>query len=309
MSNPELTIVIPVYNNTGVYDLVSDFYRLHDPETFRIIVIDQTKEGLYFDKEKPVHLHIKTYRNLGFSKAQNLGLKLSETPYTLLANDDIRLLHRDWYAAARTCVQKDGVLAVNPFPALRTWDGGGSPQWYWDIHAENFAWTKDKPFDSYTDEEYAKLKELLPGGDSPGTAMFFTLIRTELRDIVGYLDEAYWNNGEDYDLNRRIFLTCKNCNKKKGEHLGEQFRCSYDGATAFEPWKILTCTHSLIHHQCGVTKEISAQNNEGTAYDLIIKAKNIFNTKWGSETEHNPDIYGKSGSIKPNSDWETTVPL
>src|SRR3990167_8929313 len=121
MPHQELTISIPCYNNpTGCKELVADFYRLHDPETFRIIVIDQTKDGIIFDSGTPVHLHIKVYRNLGFSKAHNTAWKLSQTPYTLLANDDIRLLHPSWYEDAKKCLSPANVLAVNPFTALRT---------------------------------------------------------------------------------------------------------------------------------------------------------------------------------------------
>src|SRR3990167_4046506 len=94
MTEPELTVIIPTYNNAhGAIELVRDFYRLHSPDMFRIISIDQTKDGIQFDADTPVHLHIKAYRNLGFAKAMNTGLKLSQTPYTLLANDDVRLLN------------------------------------------------------------------------------------------------------------------------------------------------------------------------------------------------------------------------
>lgn len=309
MSEPELTIVIPVYNHTGVYDLVDDFYRLHDKEMFRLIIIDQTAEGLHFKDDAPVHLHIKSYRNLGFSKSMNTGWKLSQTPYTLLANDDARLLNKDWYQAARTCVQKDGVLAVNPTSAVRTWDGGGNPRWFWDIHGDRFDFVKDKPFDQYTDEDYKKLLDIHNHGDGPGTTMFFTLCRTELRDIVGFLDEAYTNNGEDYDLNRRIYLTCRNCQKRKHEHDGDLLKCDYDTNKIFQPYQILTCNHGLIHHQCGVTKQNAVKAKEIDGYKLFVNAQNIFNKKWGSEDCNNPDIYGRNGSLAGNTPWFTEMQL
>lgn len=281
-SKPELTIICPTYNNSiGANNLVNDFYRLHDPDTFRIISIDQTQDGIRFDKT--VHLHIRSYRNLGFSKAMNTGWKLSQTKYTLLANDDVRLLSKRWYDDAKAHLeQSKDVLAVNPFPALRTWNGSGEPTWYWDVHKDKFGWTKDKPIESYTDEDYTRLQKLLAGGDPPGTCMFFTLLRTDSRESVGLLDEAYTNNSEDYDWNRRCFL--------KGK-------------------KILTCTHSLVHHECGVTKQKAAAVGEMDGYDLVARAKNIFNEKWKSEDCDNPDIYGRSGSVKPNKPWCTQIPL
>lgn len=282
---PELFISIVTYNNPiGCKELISDFYRLHDPDSFRICVVDQTKDGIIFDKECPVHLHLKVYRNIGFSKAHNLAWRMAGTPYTLLANDDVRLLNKDWFGSAKACLTQKGVLAVNSFPATRTWNAGGEPVWYWDLPANEgkFDFIKDKKFEEYTDEDYEKLKVMLNGGDPPGTAMFFTLLKTEARDIVGYLDEAYWNNGEDYDWNRRCFI--------KG-------------------YKILTCTHSLVHHQCGVTKQNAAKAKETTGYDLVANAKNIFNKKWGTKEEPNPDIYGRSGTKEPNTPWYTEIPL
>ena len=77
----------------------------------------------------------------------------------------------------------------------------------------------------------------------------------------------------------------------------------------FRSYQILTCNHALIHHHCGVTKENSAKNNEGTAYELVVKAKNIFNTKWSTPECDNPDIYGRNGSMQSNTPWAEEVPL
>lgn len=304
---PELTIVIPCYNNLGIHDLIADFYRLHDPSMFRLVVVDQTKDGLVFDEKTPVHVHIKVQRNLGFSKAINTGWKLAGTPYTLLANDDVRLLDARWYEDAKAHLT-EGVLAVNPFPALRTWDGGGEPKWYHEIHGEKWQWTKDKPFESYTKDDYDLLKEMIGGGNSPGTTMFFTLMKTEARELVGILDEAYWNGGEDYDWNRRCFLTCAKCNKRKSQHLGELFKCSTESPEYFAPYKILTCNNSLVHHECSATKKVAAKEGGTSMYDLVSKNKNIFNEKWSSESEKNPDIYGRSGALEPNTPWAVEVP-
>ena len=77
----------------------------------------------------------------------------------------------------------------------------------------------------------------------------------------------------------------------------------------FQPYAILTCTHSLVHHQCGVTKQNAVKAKEMDGYELVARAKNIFNEKWGSEDCDNPDIYGKLGSIEPNKPWVSEVDL
>ena len=84
----------------------------------------------------------------------------------------------------------------------------------------------------------------------------------------------------------------------------------------FEPYQVLTCTHALIHHQCGVTKQRAEAAGQGTTYDSMVKSKNIFNTKWMKEgelnpdgTQHMPNIYGDDGSITPHSPWYQEIPL
>lgn len=328
MISPELTVVIPTYNNPeGAIDLVRDFYRLHDPAMFRIISIDQTKDGIKFPEETPVHLHVRTYRNLGFSKAMNTGWKLVQTPYTLLANDDVRLLDKRWYEELKSDLEPEDMLATNPFPALRTWDGYGNVVWYWDLEREidgikqghnddRFDFVKNKPFEQYTPEDYDRLKTIFGRGTGPGTAMFFTLLKTNARHLIGLLDEGYINNGEDYDWNRRCFLTCWKCHRRKSEHvLGgtpdwkDKLVCPQGHSSEFEPFRIVTSRNALIHHHCGVTKEKAAAQGEGSSYDLVVKAKNIFNEKWGTPDCPGPNIYGSDGTPIPNSPWWTEIPL
>lgn len=325
---PECSVVILTYNNPeGAIDLVSDFYRLHDMTKFRLISVDQTEEGITFKPEEPVHLHVRTYRNLGFSKGMNTGIKLVQTPLMLLANDDVRLLNRKWYEEARADLEPQDVLATNPFPALRTWDKHGNVVWLWDLIDDKtgerdtrFDFVKDKPFEEYTEEDYEKLHEIYGKGSGPGTAMFFTLMKTNARHYVGLLDEAFWNNGEDYDWNRRCFLTCWKCKEKKGlhrEHEGKLYcralHTDKDGRhlgdSWFEPFRILTSRNSLIHHHCGVSKEKAAAKGEGSSYDLVVQGKNRFNDKWSTPDCPGPNIYGSDGALEPNIPWWSEVPL
>lgn len=315
--NPELTVVIPTYNNPeGAIDLVSDFYRLHNPDSFRIISIDQTEEGIKFNDKEPVHLHIRTHRNLGFSKAMNTGWKLVTTPYTLLANDDIRLLNPKWYDEAKADLDHEDVLATNPYSPLRTWDGQGNVVWLWDLEREidgvlqghnddRFDFIKDKAlrgaFDEVTDEDYQKLHDIMGLGVGGGTAMFFTLLKTNARHWVGLLDEAYWNNGEDYDWNRRCYLTCAKCKKRKGDH--------QIGGCEFQESKILTSKNSLVHHHCGVSKQKVEVKGGDSTYSTVVMGKNIFNEKWNITKEGNRDIYGDNGTSEPSMPWWSEVPL
>ena len=77
----------------------------------------------------------------------------------------------------------------------------------------------------------------------------------------------------------------------------------------FESYKINTCTHSLVHHECGVTKQIAAKAKELDGYQLVAQSKNLFNEKWSTPDCPNPDIYGRTGSVSPNTPWCQEVPL
>lgn len=323
MPSPEVTVIIPTYNNPeGAIDLVSDFYRLHDPDIFRIISIDQTLEGIKFRDKEPVHLHVRTYRNLGFSKSMNQGIKLVTTPYMLLANDDVRLLNRKWYEEAKMDLSHDDILATNPYPATRTWDKHGNAVWFWEdtrddgSRDDRLDTIKDKRFEDYTDADYDLIKQVHGAGVGNGTAMFFTLAKTNARHYIGLFDEAYWNNGEDYDWNRRCFLTCRKCKRRKSEHpsrgdsdvnpfVPELVCWNVD----FEPFRIVTSKNCYIHHQAGVTKEKAAAKGEGSSYDLVVMGKNIFNDKWKTPDCPAPGIYGADGAMEPNSPWWQEVPL
>lgn len=327
----ECTVIIPTLNNPqGAIDLVSDFYRLHDIDKFRIISVDQTRDGITFKDEEPVHLHIKPDHNLGFSKAMNTGWKLVQTPFTLLANDDIRLLDPRWYEDARVALGNQAIMGVNPFPATRTWDENGDVVWYWDqlnrdgTRDDRWDFIKDKPFEEYTPEDYDKLMKLHGGGVGPGTAMFFTMLRTEAREIIGYLDELYWNNCEDYDFNRRCYLTCWHCQRRKYDHYDGK-KCylkevpfhPYNEITKeetekwedFEPYQLYTFKDALIHHQCGVTKEGVEAEGKDTTYDTIVNAKGVFHDKWNIKESNPNEIYGVGGTDKPSKPWWSEIPL
>ena len=77
----------------------------------------------------------------------------------------------------------------------------------------------------------------------------------------------------------------------------------------FKPFQVLTCTHSLVHHQASVSKQAAVKAKEANGYDLVAKNRNIFNEKWGSKDCNNPDIYGREGTDEPNTPWVSEVDL
>lgn len=87
------------YISRALYTL----YKYSPPGTFRVIVVDQTKNGFSDEVRKYVspliHLYLHPCRNLGFAKAMNEGIIHGlhwGTPYICCANDDIEIMDPRW---------------------------------------------------------------------------------------------------------------------------------------------------------------------------------------------------------------------
>ena len=110
------TIVIPHLNNKkGLLRCLETLYK-HTPLNFRVILIDQSDDKeLYEEVKDKVHLHIKAYRNLGFAKASNYGIRLADTKYVTVLNDDVEFINiRWWDGILETFTKYPEAVAVNP---------------------------------------------------------------------------------------------------------------------------------------------------------------------------------------------------
>lgn len=227
------TFIIPIINSDHIFDMLTSLHKYNEKGTFDVIVIDQTITKEAQDKcEKLATIWLRPYRNLGFAKAMNTGVRLAQTKFVTLANDDIIFISDKWWQGILDTFASDShILAVNPMsPKEQGWGYGLT-------HENDATWQPPKGFarvpgdregivpimktgepfplkDEYTKEEYDFLLTDHPvwSKDSMCDALtaWCTVIRTE--DLIGnnpqigLLDERFYpGGGEDYDLNARVY--------------------------------------------------------------------------------------------------------
>jgi GT2 family glycosyltransferase len=190
----EQTIIIPHYRYPNVNKCIETLYK-YTPPNFRLIVIDQNPNSK-IDSSR-VHLHIKAYRPLGFTKACNIGWRLSDTKYTTLLNDDVEFIDSRWWQGVIDSFSEPQIVAVNPKSA-RDYAIGGKV-------------VNNVPYNS----SYDKMLEL-PYKSMQCRAMFCTVFRTDLAKRVGYFDEYFNMGGEDTDWILRAKMLRESQNKFRG---------------------------------------------------------------------------------------------
>lgn len=191
-------------------------YRHTDMSQSRVIVVDQTKQGLQLDP-RLVHLILRPHRNLGFSKSMNEGIIHGlywGSKYITCANDDIEYMDNRWWDGIEETFKRygDSVLAVNPMSPREPGWGYGLP------HGENIDLL---PYKDFTKEDYdyllkgdfSSLDSSLPktfprkkSGVIDAIATWHTTFRREMFEKIGLFEERYYpGGGEDYDLNARAY--------------------------------------------------------------------------------------------------------
>lgn len=203
------TFVIPLIRTDLIERCLETLYK-HTPHNFYVYVIDQSPDGMRQDLiDKYVHMYIRPYRNLGFAKATNTGIKLVETPYFTMCNDDVEFINKKWWQGVLDTFSKVSeatperpAVLVNPSSLkLPDWSVGRAS-------GDDFYILPYKT--DYTDEEYDHLVNddhyvnehltLRPGSVIDGVTMYCSVAHTRRFLDVGLLDEQYYPGGaEDYD--------------------------------------------------------------------------------------------------------------
>lgn len=191
---------------------------------FRVVVVDQTKDGIYGLVKDYADLVIRNPRriNLGFSKANNEGIIHGlhwGSKYVVATNDDIIFLDNRWWQGIMDQFEAyPEMMAVCPASPIEPGWGYGienkdtfqCPDWG-VVVGENI-YPKGPDGDPITLEE-AKTKEgydkLLAHrqGHIEGFAGWFVVGKNEMWRNVGLYDERFGpGGGEDYDYVHRIYV-------------------------------------------------------------------------------------------------------
>ena len=197
-------IVIPVWNQPLLTkDCVDSIIKNTDCLDYRLIIIDnasdeETKRYLESLKSStsPRVFLVRNENNLGFVRAANQGMRLSEAPYVCLINNDT-IAAKGWLSEMiRIADSSANIGLVNP-------------------SSNNLG---QRPIKGESIETYAeKLKEYAGTFIEIGSAIgFCMLIKKEVIKRIGVFDEIYgMGNFEDTDFSRRAikdgFLCVRAC--------------------------------------------------------------------------------------------------
>lgn len=215
----QTTIVTAVLRPDYIGRMVETLYK-HTPIGFRLIVVDQTKDGL--PAMDGVHLVLRPSRNLGFAKAMNEGIIHGlhwKTPYIACINDDVEFIDdRWWYNLLEAFeMESDREVLIAAPESIRI------PMWgYGMTHGEYIEIMEYKP--DYTPEDYEFLQkgdfshlpakyDWLPKsfplnyvGVCDAMAAWCPVFKRKAIEEIGLWDELFYpGGGEDYDMMGRIY--------------------------------------------------------------------------------------------------------
>lgn len=111
-SNPEITIIIVTWNSEKFLPELSDSIHNQSYQDFSLVVVDNgSTDGTadFVKKQFPEVTLIRNEKNTGYAKANNLGIKMSRTPFVLICNPDI-ILDSNYLAAVLKAAKADNQI-------------------------------------------------------------------------------------------------------------------------------------------------------------------------------------------------------
>jgi hypothetical protein len=220
-----LTIVCP---SAGYPNLVRSLYtyREYAPEA-KIIVVDQTPNGALSHSEITIYtdLYIKVYRALGFSKAMNMGIEMSDTEYVCCANDDVELVDKRWWDGImyHFCIDRK-VAGVNPASIKGYTNESDNLPCACNAKVDELTGNclKCRAYKKvYSESDYdylledrelksGQIRTVSKGTKVDGIMTWFTVFKREALEMIKnngcYFDERFYpGGGEDYDLMCRLY--------------------------------------------------------------------------------------------------------
>jgi GT2 family glycosyltransferase/2-polyprenyl-3-methyl-5-hydroxy-6-metoxy-1,4-benzoquinol methylase len=217
------SIIIPSSIKGNLLKRTIDSIIAANTTNARIIVVNNglISETTAWIESEPRILEIRCPVNLGFTTGTNLGMEISDTPYTVLCNDDIIVSHNWLSQLIRSAESDDKIGIVGPIS-----NKVSGPQM-----DKNATYRNEKELSNYA------LKVTKEGTDRLDQfhriVFFCTLIKKEVINKIGNLDEIYSpGNFEDNDYCLRA--------------IEAGFKCMIDRSV-------------FIHHECSQTTKADPQ--------------------------------------------------
>lgn len=234
-----MQLSIPKFNTFILVPIVTTFidkcletiYAYNETDSFYVIIVDQTVQGLDANKLRNKYKNLMIIRtpkttvhytgNLGFAQANNLAISLVSTPYFTMINDDVELIDKRWwqgvldtFAMVDEQTPDRPAVLVNPASTrLADWSVGRASGDDFDIipHKEHYTdedWRHLVQDDHYVNEHLT----LHPDSVIDGVALYCSVFDTRLFHKVGFLDEKYFPaSGEDYDWSCLAYMKGFRC--------------------------------------------------------------------------------------------------
>jgi glycosyltransferase involved in cell wall biosynthesis len=263
------TFIVPTTNYDGIKKTLESI-RKYTPPNFYIYLIDQREKYLE-GVDDLVDLHIYTNgKNIGYAKAFNTGIRLSDTKYVTIWNDDCECINLRWWEGIEETFRRYSTTALGVNPSSPR-----NPRASGDMPVNNMGIDHKEEF---TEEDYDSMIEQGKGHIIDGICMFATVFdRAKLDKVIGVLPNKAWmdewfypGGGEDYSLNRQGYLT-------KNEENG------------FRGYRCLGTNLSFVWHFWYSSRRMS----DGVAG--VKHCGNQWSDKWGTVDGGNIDLYGKTG--------------
>ena len=193
--NAQVSVIIPNYNNVSLLkELLSSLDKIKTP--FDIIIVDNNSQDdsvLFIKENYPQIKLIVNKQNEGFAKAVNQAIKVAETPYLFLLNNDTVVCDDTIEELLKTIAIDSKIFSVSS--KMIQYD---NPQFIDDAGDEYtiLSWSK-KRGNNRDISKYTTSCEVFSA--CAGAALY----RREYFDEIGLFDENFESYVEDMDLSFR----------------------------------------------------------------------------------------------------------